>query len=323
MPSARRERLGRPPGRPPAAAVVGDAGPVAVRTVRAAGWRVTGVLDPDPFAAPGDVVGYLDAEELLADGRVDVAVVAGDDPGSASLLPALRAAGLRVLLPGPAPLDVGVLRRSLDADGPATAVGLLERWSPWARTVRAALPMAGTPVQVTVRGWPPGPVAAAELADLVALWCGEVVAVAASPAPLPATALPGGQPVAWSLLTASGATVLVGVGPEPPVVRVSTASARLEAGPGGVRWEGGAELPLRAAPPWLPIAGDDVPPGLLATAVLLGEATGDTDVLPPDRVVGPGAPELPPAALGDLLVVARVLEALRLSARREALVPIA
>ncbi|HWH27611.1 MAG TPA: hypothetical protein VNU26_01390, partial [Mycobacteriales bacterium] len=275
MEAARRERLARQPGRVPASAIVGDVGAPALQAVRAAGWRVTGVLDPDPFSGTlADRVGYLDADELLVDGRVDVAVVAGDDGGAASLLPALRGAGLRVLLPSPAPLDVALLRRALDVDGPATAVGLLERWAPWARTVRAALPLAGTPVQVTVRGWPPGPQAAAEMADLVRLWCGEVVAVAAPPAPLPAAVLPDGVPVAWSLLTACGATVLVAglvAGADGgPLVRLSTASARLEAGPAGVRWVGGAELPLQQLPPSLPVPPEGVPPGLLATAVLLG-----------------------------------------------------
>ncbi|MFP5219660.1 MAG: hypothetical protein ACLGIG_07980 [Actinomycetes bacterium] len=323
MHAARRERLARPPGRAPAAALVGDVGPATLQAVRAAGWRLTGVLDPDPFAgadvgALADRVGYLDVDELLADGRVDVAVVAGDDAGAASLLPALRGAGLRVLLPTAAPLDVGLLRRALEVDGPASAVGLVDRWSSWARTARAALPLAGPPVQVTARGWPTGPRAAAELADLIGLWCGEVVAVAAPPAPLPAAVLPDGVPVAWSLLTASGATVLVASEGPGPLVRVSTETARLEAGPGGVRWVGGADVPLRPPHPALPAAPHGVPAGLLAAAVLLGETTGDADVAPP----GDGV-ELPPAQLGDLLVVARVLEALRASARREALVAIA
>jgi hypothetical protein len=179
--------------------------------------------------------------------------------------------------------------------------------------VAAALPLAGgPPLQVTVRGWPRGRQAAAELVDLAASWCGEVAAVAAAPAPLPAAELPGGAPVAWSLLTGSGATVLVSHEDGPPLVRLSFASARLEAGPRGARWAGGDALPLPGPVCWAP---DGAAPGLVAAATALAGATGGRDV---------PAEDWPwPADLGDLLVVARVLEALRSSARSEQLVPVA
>lgn len=166
-----------------------------------------------------------------------------------------------------------------------------------------------------MRGWPPGARAAAELVDLVRSWCGPVVAVAAHPDALPAGRLPDGGDVSWALLTDSGATVLVSHDGAPPLARLSFPTARLEAGPLGARWEGGAELPLlpvpdrrlqpRPAPP-----GTD--PGLLATAAALLTAVGGGDPLP--------TPWPWPADLGDLLAAARALEALRASAGSAALV---
>jgi hypothetical protein len=169
-------------------------------------------------------------------------------------------------------------------------------------------------VQVTVRGWPRGRQPAAELVDLAASWCGEVAAVAAAPASLPADALPDGAAVSWALLTGSGATVLVSHDGPAPHVRLSFATARLEAGPDGARWTGGAALPLQALPGWVPHP-QDAPPGLVATAAALTRAVGGGDV--------PAQTWPWPADLGDLLVVSRVLEALRTSARTEQLVPVA
>jgi hypothetical protein len=294
-------------------------GAVDPAAVRAGGWEVRGRLAASPFAGPReDVPGYLDAAEVLDDPRIDAAVVDGGDRGLCALLPLLREAGLLVLLPTPAPLEVEAVRAARAVDGPEAVVGLVSRWEPWARTVSAALPLAGSPpVQVTVRGWPSGAGAAAELADLVARWCGEVAAVVAAPGPLPALALPGGEPVDWALLTASGATVLVShAGTGPPSVRLSFAAARLEAGPGGARWAGGEHLPLLLPPPWVPPAPRGVPLGLVASAAALSEALGGRELPVRDDDVGP-------AGVGDLLVAARVVEALRTSARTERLVPTA
>jgi hypothetical protein len=99
-----------------------------------------------------------------------------------------------------------------------------------------------------------------------------------------------------------------------PLVRLSFATARLEAGPGGARWTGGAELPLQPLPTWVPPAAGS-PAGLVATAAALVRAVGGGDV--------PAQTWPWPADLGDLLVAARVLEALRTSARTELLVPVA
>ena len=304
--AARRQR---PPGHVPALAL---AGAVDVPVLRAAGWRVAGRLPLTPYADPRDALAFVDLGELLADDRVDAVALDGTQPDLVRHLPALREAGLLVLLSGPAPLAPdALLAAAAVTPAPELVVALRSRWEPWALTVAAALPLAGGPVlQATVRGWPAGEGPTAELVDLVRSWCGEVVAVAAHPAPLPAAALPDGTEVGWVLLTAGGATVLVGARSGPPVVRLSFAGARLEAGPEGVRWTGGAELPLLPVPDAraerlrLP-PGADL--GLLATAVALRSAVGDGDLAPEPR---PG-----PARLPDLLAAARVLEALRTSAR--------
>ena len=306
------------------------AGDVDVSALRAAGWRLRGRLQTMPYDDPLDAEPYSDAAELVQDCRLDAVAVDGSAPELAALLPELRAGGLLLLLPTPAPLDPDLVRAARAVpDGADAAVGLTRRWEPWAVTVGAAVPLAGgPPLQVTVRGWPRGPAAAAELVDLVTGWCGEVAAVVAAPAPLPAGVLPvpgrtEGAPVAWALLTGSGATVLVSHEGGDPLVRVSFAAARLEARPGGVRWEGGHVLPLLRPPGWVPPA-QGRPLGLVATAAALRTAVGSGEVARPEAD-WPGAVPLDrgPADLGDLLVVARVLEALRVSARTEALVPVA
>jgi hypothetical protein len=295
------------------------AGAVDPAPLRAAGWSLRGTLSRDPYGPSLDdrrSATYVEVDELLDDAAVDAVAVDGDDRDLAPLLPALRDSGLLLLLPTAAPLEPQLVRAARAVAEPAdAAVGLLGRWEPWALTVAAALPLVGTPpVQVTVRGWPRGRQAAAELVDLVASWCGDVAAVVAAPAPLPAEVLPGGQAVSWALLTGSGATVLVSHDGPAPVVRLSFATARLEAGPDGARWTGGAELPLQTLPAWVPHAAG-APAGLVATAAALARAVGGGDV--------PAETWPWPADLGDLLVAARVLEALRTSARTEQLVPVA
>jgi hypothetical protein len=296
------------------------AGGVDPAPLRAAGWSLRGTLSGDPYGpSPADrldAATYVEVAELLEDPVVDAVAVDGDDRDLAALLPALRGSGLLLLLPTAAPLEPDAVRAARAVAEPAdAAVGLVARWAPWALTVAAALPLVGTPpVQVTVRGWPRGRQAAAELVDLAASWCGEVAAVVAAPAPLPADALPGGAAVSWALLTGSGATVLVSHDGPVPEVRLSFATARLEAGPGGARWTGGAELPLTRLPDWVPHP-QGCAPGLVATAAALARAVGGGDV--------PAESWPWPADLGDLLVTARVLEALRTSARTEQLVPVA
>ena len=310
---AREQRQQRRPGHLPAAALIGD---VDAGLLRAGGWRVTGRLPTTPYDDPRDAPAYVDPDELLADGRVDAVALDGADELSARLLPELRAAGLLVLLVSPAPLDVDLVRAARAAGGPEVAVGFAQRWEPWALTVAAALPLAGgVPLQVTVRGWPRGAPAAAELVDLVQGWCGDVAGVVAAPGALPARTLPGGAEVGWALLAAGGATVLVSHDDAPPLVRLSFATARLEAGPLGARWVGGAELPLLPTPDRRPQplpAPPGTPAGLVATAAALLAGVGGGDL---------EAGDWPwPADLGDLLAASRVLAALRESAESGALV---
>lgn len=302
--AARAARLGRSPRTQPTMALAGAVDPALLR---AAGWALRGVLSTDPYIDRLDAAAYVEPAEVLADPLLDAVAVDGEDRDLARLLPELRGSGLLLLLPTAAPLDPELVRAARAVpDAADCVVGLVARYEPWAQVVAAALPLAGAPpVQVTVRGWPHGRQAAAELVDLVGSWCGEVVSAAAAPAPLPATELPGGAAVSWALLTASGATALVSHEGAEPLVRLSFPAARLEAGPTGVRWEGGAELPL-------PSAGR---PGLVEAAAALAAATGGRDVVTDSWPW--------PADLGDLLVVARVLEALRTSARTEQLVPVA
>jgi len=314
---ARAARLARAPGSTPTMVLAGEVDPAPLR---AAGWQLLGSLSGLPYDDRIDAATYTSAAELAADPRIDAVALDGDDRELAALLPELRESGLLVLLPSAAPLQPDLVRAARGPrDGADAAVGLLLRWRPWTLAVAAALPLAGgSPVQVTVRGWPRGRQAAAELVDLVAAWCGEVAAVVAAPAELPAAVLPStaGSPevvVSWSLLTAGGATVLVSHDGPAPTVRLSFPTARLEAGRGGVRWEGGAELPLLPLPSWVPHPGG-ADPGLVATAAALTRAVGGGDV--------PAASWPWPADLSNLLVAARVLEALRTSARTEALVAV-
>lgn len=290
--------------------------------LRAAGWQIAGALHLTPYDDLRDVPSYPAVEDLLADERLQAVAVDGADPLVVRHLPALLAKGLHALLVTPTALDpdvVAAARAAADQGGAEVAVALLERWEPWALTAAAALPLVGAPVlQATVRGWPRGVVAAAELVDLARSWCGDVVSVVAAPAPLPAASLGDGLPVAWSLLHSSGATTLVSHEGAPPLARLSCASARLEVGPLGARWEGGAEIPLVSHQPFGPEHHDEprpavpagTPAGLLGSAVSLREAVRTGEI---STAAWPW-----PADLGDVQAVSRVLAALRESARAEA-----
>lgn len=313
------------------------AGAVDAQALRAAGWHVKGSLHLTPYDDLRDVASYAGLPDLLADPDLDAVCLDGTDPLLARHLPTLLEHGLHVLLPTPAPLDPEVLRQARaqewdaaprlvdDPRRPArsgtaeaqVAVALTHRWEPWALTTAAAVQLVGTPVlQATVRGWPRGIAAAAELVDLARGWCGDVLSVSAAPAPLPATELGPGLPVAWSLLHASGATTLVSHEGAPPCARLSFATARLEAGPLGARWDGGADLPLLTAhdrrddDPAEVLRGPGPAGALVAAAVALRQAIPTAEVAT-DRWPWP-------ADLGDLQAIGRVLAALRESARAEA-----
>jgi hypothetical protein len=156
--------------------------------------------------------------------------------------------------------------------------------------IAAAAPLAGAPRQLTVRGWPRGERETVELVDLVGSWCGEVLSASAARS-VPVQHLPDGCAVTWSLLTTSGATVLVSHD-GPLLVRLTLERARLDATPDRVWWDGGADLPL---PP--------VEAGLVATARALLAGVGGGDL---------AADSWPwPADLGDLVRASTVLAALR------------
>ncbi len=292
---ATRARRTRDDGHRPTVALTGELDPALLR---AAGWHVHGRLPRTPYEDPGDAPSFVDLDELLADDRVDAVAVV---PEQAEHLPAMREVGLLVLLTGPI-TDPDLLRRARPGTADL-AVALHRRWEPWCVTVAAALPLANEPVrQVTVRGWPTGERETVELVDLVRGWCGDVLSVGAGAA-VATPALPDGARVSWSLLTESGATVLVSHDGSPvPLVRLTTSTARLDASPDEVRWDAGAPMPL-------------APGGLGCDAGLVASAKALLSAVPDGEIVGAGGVlRWPwPADLGDLVAASQVLVALQTS----------
>jgi predicted dehydrogenase len=305
---------------PPTIAVLSDRPDAPLLgLLTSAGWSVTGVLAADVFdgllwasQTPGVDRNYLDLGELLSDPSLDACCLAVPPAGLGSVLVATLQAGLHTLLPRPAELGADTVRRALAAaedSGAEHAVAMQQRWrAPVARVARALdSGELGPPAQLTVRGWPTGAVPTAELLDVVTRWCGDVVAVCATPDQLPARELPGGATVRWALLTASGATVLVAHdGAGVPLMRLSCPQGRVEveAGPG----DGTVHGPLGTlAPP------DDATmlptDGLRSTATRLAEA-----VTRSEAVASPYDGWPWPSTLRDLFVVERIREALRSSA---------
>jgi predicted dehydrogenase len=281
-----------------------------------AGWSVTGVLTADTYdgllwaaQTPGVDRNYLDLTELLSDAALDACCLALPTGGLGSVLVATLQAGLHTLLPEPAELGADTVRRALEAaedSGAEHAVAMQQRWrAPVARVARALdSGEIGPPVQLTVRGWPTGAAPTAELLDVVTRWCGDVVAVCASPEELPARELPGGAIVRWALLTSSGATVLVAHdGAGAPLMRLSCPQGRVEveAGPGDGTLEGPFEAPVEPT--------TQRTDGLRSTATRLAEA-----VVRSEGVAAPYDGWPWPSTLRDLFVVERIREALRSSA---------
>ncbi len=261
-----------------------------------------GRLPRTPYEDPGDAPSFLGIDELLDDDRVDAVAVV---PEQAEHVPAIREAGLLVLLTGPV-TDAGLLRRA--RTGPVDlAVALSRRWEPWCVVVAAALPLANEPVrQATMRGWPTGERETVELVDLVRGWCGDILAAGAGRAAA-AAALPDGSRVAFSLLTASGATVLVSHEGSPvPLVRLTTSTARLDASPDEVRWDGGPAMTL-------PFGALGADAGLVASARSLATAVPGGEILDVGTVRPEDATWPWPADLGDLVAASEVLAALRTS----------
>lgn len=198
-------------------ALVTDGGSrVPATALAAAGLQVTGLLGPDALeslawaAEEGLPRAYADLAALLAD-DVDAVAVDVPPPRSDALLDACVRAGLGVLLTVPRTTDptrvIAVVVAAEDADLPH-AVAVTGRADPAYDDVAALLADAEPLQQVTAAGWPAGGPPRAELVDLVRRWCGEIVAVCADPAAMPAPALAEDLPVTVALLTEAGTTVL-------------------------------------------------------------------------------------------------------------------
>lgn len=290
-------------------ALLGDVDPALVADLTAAGLPVRGALAQDPFGPPALGRRYAGLDAVLSDDGVRAVVLPAASP-LAGALPDLLAARRPVLLADAAPWDADLLRAARAAAAEAdvgAVVALQARHTGWAALVTGALSGRRAPQQVTVRGWPRGPGSAAELVDLLRGWCGEVVAAAAAPAALPVDALPDGPRVAWALLTDRGTTVLVAHEGAAAQVRLSLPPARLLAGPDAVGWEGAQAVP--------PVPRVDPTAAAFADAVAAGSAE------PLEALVQGDVP--PVAGLADLVPVARVLAALRDSARTQTWVELA
>lgn len=314
----RARALEQPRLAPPTIALVSDQPDAPLLgLLTSAGWAVSGLLTADVFdgllwaaQTPGVARNYLDLPELLSDPNLDACCLSMPPADLRSTLVATLQAGLHTLLPEPAELGADAVRRALEAaedSGAEHAVAMQQRWrGPVARVARALDTGAlGPPAQLTVRGWPTGAAPTAELLDVVTRWCGDVVAVCATPDELPARELPGGATVRWALLTSSGATVLVAHdGAGAPLLRLSCPQGRVEveAGPGDGTLAGPAEL---LEPPAEPSRTD----GLRSTATRLAEA-----VIRSEGVATPYDGWPWPSTLRDLFVVERIREALRSSA---------
>jgi len=214
-PGADPSSLGR---LPVATALVTDGSQRETAAVlRAAGLEVVGLLAPEPleslaWAAEAEAArAYVDLAALLGD---DIEAVCIEMAPPASDLIAQRAAeaGLHVLLIQPVTGDPAALRALADVAEDADlahVVAFDDRAWPAAWHVEATVPALGRLTQMTVVGAPSGPLGRAEILDLTARWCGDVLAVCADPDGMPARLLTAGAPVTLALLTASGATVLV------------------------------------------------------------------------------------------------------------------
>ncbi|MGB8651513.1 MAG: hypothetical protein WCD35_12725, partial [Mycobacteriales bacterium] len=97
------------------------AGAVDGAVLRAAGWHVRGALHLTPYDDLRDVPSYASLEDLLADATLDAVALDGADDLLARHLPTLLEEGLHVLLPGPAPLDLDLLRACRAVEGPRWA----------------------------------------------------------------------------------------------------------------------------------------------------------------------------------------------------------
>jgi hypothetical protein len=258
----------------------------------------------------------MDLEALLDDAAVDAVAVDGDDRDLAPLLPELRDSGLLLLLPSAAPLEPDLVRAARAVPSPRTprwparALGARGRGT----VARRSRSSARRPVQVHGARLAAGRQAAAGARRPGRELVRRGGAVVAAPAPLPAQALPGGAAVSVGAAHGIGCHRAGLARRGRAGARLSFATARLEAGPAASAGPGERSCRCCRSPRGCPHPqgsppGSSRPPPALAAAVGGGDVPAETWPWPAD--------------LGDLLVVARVLEALRTSARTEALVPVA
>jgi predicted dehydrogenase len=229
----RRLSRARHPELPLSVALVTDGARLGTADVlRDAGVDVVGLLGPEPpeslvWAAEAGVPrAYSDFLALLSD-QVEAICIEVSPPGSDKI--ALRAveADMHVLLSRPDTADAEIpldIAARADRAEVAHLVAFDSRAWPAAWHVRARADSFGRITQVTVLGAPAGQLGRTEILDLAARWCGEIVAVCADPAAMPARELAPGAPVTLALLAASGTTVLVN---ETPAGRIGTAQVTL------------------------------------------------------------------------------------------------
>lgn len=291
-----------------------------VRVLRAAGADVVGLLGPDPFdslawAAADDVARcYADLGDLLRE-RTDAVCIADAGRAAVHVTRAALRAGRHVLLAHPVAVDRELLEVA-DDGMLLTAVALRTRAWPGAAAVVAHLPDLAQIRQVTVLGWPRGE--RLELVDVLRRWCGDVAAVCASAAAMPARDL-AGSPVTLALLMTNGATVLVAEheshsnDPARAVITLIGTAGRILMSEGRLLHQAaGGGAPSPEGP--LPSAGHPLAEAAAALLrVLRDEPVGTGPLWPRDRTPGTRARnsnDSPPAAsLRDVLIAEQVLVA--------------
>ena len=295
----------------PAIAVVTDGRSCGSGDIlRIAGADIRGLLGPDPleslaWAAREDVPSaYIDLPAVFTD-DVEAVWIDVADPAWGPVALAAARAGLHVLLAAPPeePAEAATTARELadaaDAADVTACVILRTRAWPGVNALKDCV-VGCPPAQVTLLGWPASQACRVELVDVVTRCCGDIVAVCADPAAMPAPQLTADAPVTISLLTERGTTVLVAERPDASMSTclitmtghderiVLTGSRLLHQDDRGVR-----QVPVAEQPSGAPDG-----PDALASA-----ARGAVHLV--------ATPEAPPeaATARDLLVACRALEA--------------
>lgn len=310
----RRERRRDRPQLPLTVALVTDGARADTAPVlRECGADVVGLLGPDALESlawageAGAGRAYADLVALLCD-DVEAVVVEVAPPLADVVVRQAARAGLHLLLATPRLSDPEAAREAAELAEAADithVVAMDTRAWPAALQVRSLVPGLGQLRQLTVLGWPAAAagVARAELVDLVRGWCGDIVAVCADPAAMPAPQLAPGAPVTLALLTAAGVTVLVaervGARREAAVLSLTGKQGRVVVQGGAVRRQDGAgrvTTLAEAAPP---------------RTTRIGLADAAYDLLRATEFDDPGL--VRGATLRDLLPLARVLQAVETS----------